>query len=329
MESPFILLYLLELSNISTSGVVLPAYVLAVVATLLYLANGLLEAFGLVPHYYLINLSTTFFLEINYLLATSFILLCSSFLLIFMSGYISTKLKQKQTQIEKLSNAQVEFVHEVMHEVRSPLTSIIGYAEILSHKSLGEINEQQENSLAVIRRQSQHILNMSNDLLSIARIEAGKTKIEKNLTPISEIIIHTVEEMKPQFDEKNIELIQEINSSLPPVKIDEAKIHEVLTNLIANAIKFSKKGGRIFITTQLLPNTVQIAVRDEGRGIDIDDLPNVFNKFYRGSAEGTHRGTGLGLTLCKTIVQAHGGRIWATSSGPDKGSVFYFTLPLE
>ena len=329
VESPFILLYLLELVAISIFGFTTLAYLLAIEGTLLYLTNCLLEAFFLIPHYRMSDLSGTLFLNFSYIFSITFALLFTCSLLVYMTSYLTDKLMEKEKKIEELSNAQVDFMHQVMHETKSPLTSIIGYTDILLKGSLGEISEEQKDPLHIIKRQSKRILNMTEDLLDLARIESGQSKTEKKPTSIAELIERTVEEMKPQMDEKKLELIQEISSNLPQVSIDENMILELLMNLLSNAIKFSKLNGKIFISTQSLGGEIQISVRDEGLGIDPEDLPHIFEKFHRAGKEAAAvKGTGLGLALSKSIVEVHGGRIWAVSGGRYKGAVFHFTLPL-
>ena len=329
VESPFILFYLLELIAISIFGFTVLAYLLAIEGTLLYIINCLLEAFFVIPHYRMSDLSGTLFLNFNYIFSMTFALFVTCGLLIYMTSYLTDKLIEKEKKIEELSNAQVDFMHQVMHETKSPLTSIIGYTDVLLKGSLGEISKEQKDPLHIIKRQSKRILNMTEDLLDLARIESGRAIIEKKLTSITELIERTVEEIKPQLDEKKLELIQEITSNLPQVSIDENMILEVLMNLLSNAIKFSKPNGKIFISTQSLGREIQISVRDEGLGIDSEDLPHIFEKFHRASKEAAAvKGTGLGLALSKSIVEAHGGRIWAVSGGRNKGAVFHFTLPL-
>ena len=329
VESPLILLYLLELVAISIFGFTILAYLLAVEGTLFYITNCLLEAYFIIPHYRMSDLSGTLFINFNYIFSITFALIFTCTLLIYMTSYLSDKLMEKEKKIEELSSAQVDFMNQVMHETKSPLTSILGYTDILLKGGFGEVSKQQEEPLHIIKRQSRRILNMTNDLLDLARIESGIAKIEKKKVPIAELIVRITEEMKPQLDEKNLDLVQEIPSQLLPISLDEEKILEVLMNLLSNATKFSKTNGKIFISAQTLGKEIQISVRDEGLGIEPEDLPHIFEKFHRGSKEAaTVKGTGLGLALTKSIIEAHGGRIWAVSGGRDKGAVFHFTLPL-
>lgn len=329
VESPFILLYLLELMFVSLFSYAPSAYYLAALTTIFYLSNGLLEGYLIIPHYRLSTLSGTLHLSLDYIFATSFALFLSSAFLVFMASYLSGKFYYKQKQIEELSNAKVSFMNDVIHEIKSPLTSIIGYSETLVAGTFGKLSEEQVNPLNVIKRQSERISNMVDNLLNLARMESGEAKINKNLISLSEIIARTIVEIKPELDGKQLDLIKELDLYLPPIFADETKISEVITNLLSNAVKFSKPKGKIYISTQSSGKEVQVSVRDEGLGIEIEDLPHIFEKFHRGNNEVTTiKGTGLGLALSKTIVEGHGGHMWVVSGGSGRGAVFHFTLPL-
>ncbi len=330
IESPFIMLYLLELMAISMFRFRLSAYYLAGLSTVMYLTICLLETYFIIPHYRLSELSGTLFISADYVLAKGFALFFTSALLIYMASFISGKFEERRKQIEGLSQGKVEFMNDVMHETKSPLTSIIGYADIILKGTFGEVKNEQQGPLNIIQRQSKRILDMVNNLLDIARLESGKTKIEKDPCSLNDIIGHAAEEMKPQLDGNKLELVQELSPDLPDIPMDECKIDEVVTNLLSNAVKFSKPNGKIYISTQTNKTDIQVSVRDEGLGIDADDLPHIFEKFHRSSKEAAQvRGTGLGLSLSKTIVERHGGRIWAESDGQGKGAAFLFTLPLH
>lgn len=242
---------------------------------------------------------------------------------------MAERFAERQRKIEELSNAKLDFMNQVMHETKSPLTSIIGYTDILMRGTFGELSKEQSTPMSVIQRQSQRILDMVNNLLDIARLESGRTKLETKDVSLAELIGHAVEEMTPQLSSKKLELIQELDPDMPQLKLDETKVLEVLINLISNAVKFSNPQGKIFISSQKTGSEVQVSVRDEGLGVEAEDLPHIFEKFHRASKEAAQvRGTGLGLALSKSIVEAHGGRMWAVSSGRNKGAVFFFTLPL-
>lgn len=327
IESPFGFFYLIEFAAIAMYNFEVIAYILSFQAAVLYWISCILEAHLILPHYRAISTPGTLFLSVPYINSKAMGLLLSSILIIYILAYLSDRLRDKQRQVETLSGAQVEFMNMVMHETKTPLTSILGYTDLLFDKVPADY---QREPLAVIKRQAQRILNMVNDLLNIARIESGKVKLNKTDIDLREIAEHAMEEVEPLVRTHELTLIKEFEASLPLVKADEDKLHEVFINLLSNAIKFSNKGGKIFISISLVALEMNVAVRDEGLGIEPKDLPHIFDKFYRASKESAERkGTGLGLALCKSVIEAHGGRIWVVSGGPGQGAVFNFALPLQ
>ncbi len=329
VESPFNLLYLLEMVTISMFGMIVPAYVLSAAATFFFLTVNLLEAYFILPHYRLGTMPGTLFLNTDYIFARGFTLFLTCILLIYMTSYLASKFTEKQKKIEELSKAKLDFVDVVMHETKSPLTSIIGYAGLLESQGLGPITERQKEPLGIIKRQAQRILAMANDLLSLARLESGMAKIDKKPAKLTELAGHVIEEFGPQLEERKISLIQEFDPKTPDVPLDEDKLIEVFTNLLSNAVKFSNAGGKIFLSIAPRDKEILVSIRDEGLGIEPGDLPHIFERFYRAGKESSERkGTGLGLTLVKTIIESHGGKIWAVSAGRGQGAVFYFTLPV-
>jgi signal transduction histidine kinase len=329
VESPLILTYLLELTAFSLLGLTDLAYLLAGEATVLYVSSCILEASFMIPHYSVIKSSGTLYLSIFYVFSTGFTLFFTSLLLIYAISYLTEKFMEKQKKIEELSNAKMDFINQVIHEAKSPLTSIIGYADIMLKGGLGALPKELETPLAIIKRQSLRILNLSNELLDLARFESEDVAVAKTPVSFTEIIERAVEEMKPQLDEKKLELSLEFCPNPHHIPMDETKIFQVLINLLSNAVKFSNPYGKIIISTEAADKELQFSIRDEGMGIDTEDMPHIFEKFFRGGMEAADvRGTGLGLVLSKSIVEAHGGRMWVASAGQGKGAVFHFTLPL-
>jgi signal transduction histidine kinase len=246
-----------------------------------------------------------------------------------MASYLAKQITENQKEIEELSNARVDFISQVAHEIRTPLTSVIGYTQFLIEEKLGPIAEAQKEPMKVIERQGHRILDMVNDLLNLSRLESGVVKFEKKSSGLIDLAGRTIEEFMPQIHAKKIELIKEFDPKTPQLVFDEDKVHEVFTNLLSNAIKFSGDRGRIFLSIAPGNKEVVVSLRDEGLGVDPADLPHIFERFYRASKESAERkGTGLGLAISKSIIEAHGGRIWAVSGGGGKGTVFYFALPL-
>lgn len=329
ITSPFVFLYILEQVVVSIVGFERIGLTIGIQSTLLYLTICLAEAYFLLPHYQISPLSESLFLNIPYVMAKTSALLLTSLLAVYVSSFLAKQLCEKQKQVQKLSTAKIDFMNSVVHEIKSPLTSILGYIDMLLSQNFGEINKDQVNFLSIIKKQAHRILKMAEDLLSLSRLEAQQ-KLDRKPINLSEIADRAIEELKPEIDSHKLTLIREFDPETPQVSADEEKILEVFLNLISNAIKFSNENGKIFVTISSTKEEVVVSVQDEGLGISPIDLPHIFERFYRSSKESMERrGTGLGLALSRSIIEAHGGRIWAVSAGPGQGSVFYFTLPLK
>lgn len=329
VSSPLVYLYFMLLIAGSIFGFTMLDYVLSCQIALLFMVVCVLEGFGVITHYPLGLFFGQSYTDFRYLSAAVAAVFLGCLLITYMASYLANQIMENQKKIEELSNARVDFINQVVHEIRSPLTSIIGYTELLVNQKLGPLAEAQKEPMNVVERQSKRVLDLVNDLLNLSRLESGMVKFEKQPASIIEIANHAIEEASPQINSLKIQLIQEFDPKVPPIILDENKIHEVFTNLISNAIKFCSEGCRIFISIGLGKAEVIVSVRDEGLGIDPADLPHIFERFYRAGKESAARkGTGLGLTISKSIIEAHGGRMWAVSGGLGKGAVFYFALPL-
>ena len=330
IESSFSFLYPLEVSTVALFGFTTLAYFVALNAAIFFAVTCRLEAAFLLPHYRTINLPGTLFLSPAYIYIYAVSIFLFSCLMIYMVSYLADKFKEKQREIEQISAEKTDFMNNVAHELRSPLTSIKEYTSLFLEGLMGQVEEKQREPLLTIDRQAKRMIGMISDLLDIARIESGTSGFEKKETNLTQVIENAITEMMPQFNLKHIVLLQEMAINLPLVKIDENKILEVLINLFANAVKFSREGGKILITVKKISEGIIVSVKDEGNGIDTQDLSHIFEKFYRAQKENSiQKGTGLGLALCKSIIERHGGRIWAESEGIGKGATFHFTLPLK
>jgi two-component system phosphate regulon sensor histidine kinase PhoR len=168
---------------------------------------------------------------------------------------------------------------------------------------------------------------MVQELGELSRIESGEAPLQKRGINIADAIEHAVDRLKAQSDRAGLKLDIAIPPSLPKVMADEARVEQVLVNLIHNAIKFTPSGGRINISAKARDSDILVSVTDTGIGIPADDLPRIFERFYKADKSRSGGGTGLGLAIAKHIVEAHGGRIWVESV-EGKGSTFSFTLPL-
>ncbi len=233
-------------------------------------------------------------------------------------------------EVQAISKHKSEFISAVSHELRTPLTSIKGYASILMLGKAGDIPDSVKERLEKINKHSDNLVKLINDLLDIARIEAGTTELKFVKTELAPILDNVHDLLTPQIKEKNIQFFTHLAPKTPQVSIDPNQVERILINLAGNAIKFTPENGTIRIDVQFDQEKIIISVSDTGIGIKKEDLPKLFNEFYRVDNEINQnvKGSGLGLTLAKKIVEAHKGKIWGTSK-PHEGSTFYFTLPLE
>ena len=234
------------------------------------------------------------------------------------------------TREKEIDQMKSDFISLVSHELRTPLTSIIGFVSFILDGKAGAINDRQRNSLARVQRQSKRLAALINDLLDISRIESGRIQMEQKPISLLEIVTQRLEEIRPQADEKSIQLALTAPESVPDIFGDEARMGQVFTNLIGNAIKFTPNNGEVSIKVEADGNLLHVEVIDTGPGIPAEERQKVFDKFYQLSDISTRQqgGSGLGLSITKSIVEAHGGKLWIDDGNQGKGSNFQFVLPL-
>jgi signal transduction histidine kinase/CheY-like chemotaxis protein/putative methionine-R-sulfoxide reductase with GAF domain len=232
---------------------------------------------------------------------------------------------QDVTHFKELDQMKTEFVSTVSHDLRSPLTSILGYAQML--KTVGPLEEKQEVFVERIMAGVNQITELINDLLDLGRIEAG-VGMEMTTCDISTIAEKVAKEFKDTAASKSQELVYYGPAEPALVLGNELRLRQVISNLIGNAIKYTDEAGKIYLVVHLEDSNVLLSVKDNGMGIPVGDLPYVFDKFYRVESDETAdiRGTGLGLSICRSVVEKHKGRIWVESV-VGKGSVFQVALP--
>ena len=234
------------------------------------------------------------------------------------------------TREKEIDQMKSDFISLVSHELRTPLTSIIGFVSFILDGKAGAINDRQRNSLARVQRQSKRLAALINDLLDISRIESGRIQMDQAPISLLEIVTQRIEEIRPQADEKSIRLALTAPESVPEVFGDEARLGQVFTNLIGNAIKFTPDNGEVTVKVEADGNLLHVEVIDTGPGIPPEERQKIFDKFYQLSDISTRQqgGSGLGLSISKSIVEAHGGKLWIDDGNQGKGSNFQFVLPL-
>jgi signal transduction histidine kinase len=225
-------------------------------------------------------------------------------------------------QIEQMKN---EFVSTVSHDLRSPLTAILGYIELLDR--VGPINEQQRDFIRRVQSSVQSVTALINDLLELGRIEAGISGLADTV-PLDAALKYALDNLNLQIMRKKITLHVELPAKVPHIYGNPVQIRQLLDNLLGNAVKYSYEGGEITTAVKIDGGQLILQISDNGPGIPLPDQPHIFEKFYRASnAPANVTGSGLGLAIVKSIVDAHNGRIWVDST-LGKGTTFIVVLPL-
>jgi signal transduction histidine kinase len=235
--------------------------------------------------------------------------------------------------------AKSEFVSLVSHELKTPMTSIRGYTDLLAQESVGPVNEIQLNFLNTIRSNVNRMANLVSDLTDVSRIEAGRMRLEFGSVSLTNIIEEVSNSVQAQLADKEHTLKVDIPENLPNVWGDYNRIIQVMNNLLSNAIKYTPQHGKIRITCQVTenswdtegaPQVILVSVNDSGFGISSEDNSKIFHKFFRSGDQNVRDvpGTGLGLNITRHLVEMQGGQIWFDSEH-GKGSTFYFTIPVS
>lgn len=232
------------------------------------------------------------------------------------------------SELKRLERVRRDFVANVSHELRTPLSSIKGYAETLLDGAW-EDKGNARDFLAIIHKEAGHLARLIDEILDLSRIEAGKTGIDLKSCDIQALIKGAVSRLETRARDKQVSLVLKIATGLSLALADEVRITQVLVNIVDNAIKYNRRGGSVVIAAQEENGFVRVDVCDTGIGISAQDIPRVFERFYRVDKSRSRQmgGTGLGLSIVKHIIQAHQGRV-SCRSRLGQGSVFSFTLPL-
>lgn len=238
------------------------------------------------------------------------------------------QLEKLNEELKSLNKMKSDFISAVSHELRTPLTSIKGYASILMTGKLGEVVPAQKERLEKIDKHSNSLVHLINNLLDIARIESGKVQMDIKEISLKEMLDSVMDIITPQAKEKNISI--RINSKIKSdkIKADQAQLERVFLNLLSNAVKFTPEKGNVTIGINEIGDCFQFSIEDTGIGIPEQDIPKIFQEFFRADnvLDQRIKGSGLGLSLVKKIVEAHKGRIWFDSE-LNKGTRFTFTIP--
>ena len=237
---------------------------------------------------------------------------------------------QVNRRLEQSSRYKSEFLANMSHELRTPLNAIMGFSEILLDLTMNLTAGERTEFLRNIHSSGQHLLGLINDILDLAKIEAGKMDLHPEEMPVMEALQEITAILDPMARQQGLQLRTVGAADAGVIKADRSKFKQVLYNLLSNAVKFTPAPGTITVSVKDSSEQLTVSVEDTGIGMKAEDLPKLFREFEQidGSYTRRYQGTGLGLALCRRFVEMHGGRIWAESQF-GKGSIFTFTIPRE
>jgi two-component system phosphate regulon sensor histidine kinase PhoR len=233
---------------------------------------------------------------------------------------------QDLTELRSLQTMRREFVGNISHELRTPLAGIKAIVETLQD---GAINDKEiaRDFLSKVNTEVDSLSQMVNELIELSRIETGRVKLNLMPVNINNLVNEVIERLMPQAARKRISILIDLTDNLPQIQADRERIQHVILNIMHNAIKFTPDSGEIKVVTAADAKSVTVQIMDTGIGIAKEDLPHIFERFFKADRSRSNPGSGLGLAIAKHIIQAHGGKIWVQSQ-PGKGSTFSFSLPL-
>jgi signal transduction histidine kinase len=241
-------------------------------------------------------------------------------------GALASTFNQMTEELEHTEQRRMELIGDVAHELRTPLSSIKSTMEGL----VDDVLPADPATLMEVQREVSRLQRLVHDLEELSRAESGQIPLEPRAVTPDEFIRPAVERLKNQYKDKGVNLEVNVASDLPHVWVDPGRITQVLLNLLGNALQYTPSGGRVMVRAWREGREILTEVKDTGIGIPTEHLPHIFERFYRvdKSRSRVGGGSGIGLTIAKYLVGAHGGRIWATSLKSDQGSTFTFTLPI-
>jgi signal transduction histidine kinase len=240
-------------------------------------------------------------------------------------GQLAVAFNRMSSEFESLERVRRDLVANVSHELKTPISALHAHLENL----LDGVERSEPETIQVMLAQSERLGRLVDQLLELSRLESGDVPLHRENVPLRPLVSRVLSEIEVTRHRHDVELAQEVPDDVPTVFADAERVHQVLFNLLDNAVRFTPPGGRICVSASGHNGSVDITVRDTGPGIAAEHLPRVFERFYRVDTARSRDegGTGIGLAIARSVVEAHGGRIWAESE-PGKGSTFTFELPV-
>jgi len=239
--------------------------------------------------------------------------------------------RRQAVELVRANKTQADFSAMIAHDLRSPLVNIMGVVEVMLAGTFGEVTKEQKNWLLRLQANSRGLVELVSDFLDVSKLESGYVDVNRDVVDLARIIEKNIENFLVLAQDKKILIKRTVDPALPSIYADPRRLDQVLNNLISNAIKFTGEGGEVEVAAALTKTaTVDMRVRDNGEGIPADEIGQIFEKYRQGGnvKHTGYKGTGLGLVICKMIVEAHQGRIWVESE-VGKGSTFFVSLPLS
>lgn len=245
--------------------------------------------------------------------------------------HLKTALLHKTAQLEKLQvqlHDKSRMIQNVSHELKNPLSVVYGYAAFLLKDHQHFAPEELKKTLQSIHTNAERLGDLLEELLEATRLSSRKIELQREALSAAHLCREAVDNILPEARKRGIEVRLHVLPQDRPVNADPKRVHQILSNLLSNALKFTPQGGTVAISAENGEGFVRFCVRDTGVGIAAEDMPHLFERFYQAeSTRRDHKGMGLGLEICKGLVELHGGRVWAESAC-GRGSSFYFTLPV-
>jgi len=239
-------------------------------------------------------------------------------------------------ELVKLNKMRSQFLANVSHELRTPLNAILGFSELLIEKSFGELNEKQTHYVNYIHTSGNYLLRLINNILDMSKVESGRVELEPEELPLTDVVGEVLNIIGPMAHKKSVVVDSKTIPLSTKVILDRAKFKQIMLNLVTNAVKFNKRGGKVEIDWDIseeakgdiIERVLRVSVKDTGIGIKDKDIPRLFRDFEQldSSVTREYGGTGLGMALTKKLVELHGGRIWVESEY-GKGTKFIFVIP--
>jgi signal transduction histidine kinase len=240
-------------------------------------------------------------------------------------GQLAVAFNRMSSELESLERVRRDLVANVSHELKTPISALRAHLENL----LDGVERPEPATLQVMLAQSERLGRLVDQLLELSRLESGDLPLHREEVQLLPLVSRVLSEIEVTRARRDVELAQDVPEDLPAIFADAERVHQVLFNLLDNAVRFTPSGGRVRVTASRHNGSVDVAVTDTGPGIDAEHLPRLFDRFYRVDTARSREegGTGIGLAIARSVVEAHGGRIWAESE-PGKGSTFTFELPV-